>query len=196
MTSALVQTAPPCRDRIRRYMLLLADAGGEDVHGHTAIQKMLYVLAKDAGDGGMESGFGPHGHGPYSQEVADELDSLSRDGLVAHTPGKITLTPAGHVAAGDAGRGLADDEMAALCECKRFFNGMTGEQLLLYTCLVYPDMVATTPGHRGLLLRAEDTVMGMVKEEKISSGHAAEILKVPFHDVLDMMKKRGIAYLH
>ena len=196
MASALVQTALPCRDRIRRRMLLLVDAGGEDVHGNTAIQKMLYVLAKDAGECDMESGFGPRGHGPYSQDVSDELDVLSRDGLVVHAPGKITLTPAGHVAAGDAGRGLADDEMAALCECKRFFNGMTDEQSLLYTCLVHPDMVASTPGRRGLLLRAGDIVMGMVKEEKISSGHAAEILKVPFHDVLDMMKKRGIAYLH
>ena len=66
MASALVQTALPCRDRIRRHMPLLVDAGGEDVHGHAAIQKMLYVLAKDAGDCDMESGFGPRGHGPYS----------------------------------------------------------------------------------------------------------------------------------
>lgn len=196
MASVPAQAAPSCRGKIRRYMLLLADAGGEAVHGRAAIQKMLYVLAKDTGDREVESGFGPRGRGPYSQQVADELDSMSRDGLVVEAPGRIALTAAGHAAADDADRGLDYDRRELLCECKRFFNGMTDEQLLLYTCLVYPDMVATTAAHADLLHRAADIVMGMVEEEKISSGHAAEILKMPFHDILDMMKGRGIAYLH
>lgn len=196
MASVPVQASPSCGGRIRRHMLLLADAGGEDVRGRAAIQKMLYVLAKDTGDGEVESGFGPRGRGPYSQQVSDELDRLSRDGLVVEAPGRIAMTAAGHVAAGDAGVGLDDDGMEVLCECKRFFNGMTDEQMLLYTCLVYPDMVASTAAHADLLLRAADIVMEMVEEEKISSGHAAEILKMPFHDILDMMKRRGIAYLH
>lgn len=195
MASATVQGVPSCRGRIRRYMLLLVDAGWEAVHDRAAIQRMLYVLAKDTGDGEVESGFGPRGRGPYSQQVADELDSMSRDGLV-EAPGRIALTAAGHAAADDAGRGLDDDGMEVLCECKRFFNDMTDEQLLLYTCLVYPDMVAGTAAHADLRLRAVDIVMGMVEEEKISSGHAAEILKMPFHDILGLMKRRGIAYLH
>ena len=196
MASALVQATLSCRDRIRRYMLLLAGAGGEAVHGRAAIQKMLYVLAKDTGEGDVESDFEPRDHGPYSQQVADELDSLARGGLLVNTASGIALTAAGRAAAGDAGRGLDDDRMEVLCECKRFFNDMTDEQLLLYTCLVYPDMVAGTAAHADLRLRAVDIVMGMVEEEKISSGHAAEILKMPFHDILDLMKKRGIAYLH
>ena len=196
MAPAPAQAVPSCRGRIRRYVLLLAGAGGEAVHGRAAIQKMLYVLAKDVGEGDVESDFEPRDHGPYSQQVADELDSLTKGGLVANTPGGIALTATGRVAAGDAGRGLDDDGMEALCECKRFFNDMTDEQLLLYTCLVYPDMVAGTAAHADLLLRAEDIVMGMVEEEKISSGHAAEILGMPFHDILDLMKRRGIAYLH
>ena len=196
MALTLLRSTLPCDGRIRRYMLLLVGAGDESVRGHTMLQKMLYVLAKDVGDGGVESTFKPHDYGPYSQQVAYVLDSMSRDGMLSHVPGKIIPTPSGRAAADDASRNLSEAETAILRECKRFFNNITNEQLLLYTYLLYPDMAANSRVRDDIVPRAEDIVMGMVKEEKISSGRAAAILKVPYRDILDMMGRRGIANLY
>ena len=196
MAHTLLHSALPRRDRIRRHMLLLAGADDESVRGHTMLQKMLYVLAKDIGDSDVESSFRPHDYGPYSQQVADGLDGLSKEGLVSHVPGKIALTPAGRVAAGNAGSNLNEAEVAILRECKRFFNNMTNEQLLLYIYLSYPDMAANSRVCDSIVPRAEDIVMDMVKDEKISSGRAAEILKVPFRDILYMMKRRDLVNLY
>ena len=196
MAMTVLRSTLPCNGRIRRYMLLLAGAGDESVRGHTMLQKMLYVLAKDADDEGVESTFRPHDYGPYSQQVADGLDALSRDGLVSHVQGKITLTSEGRAAARDAGRDLDETETAIICECKRFFNDMTNEQLLLYIYQVYPDMAVNSKVYNDIVPRAEEIVMGMVKEEKISSGRAAEILKVNYRDVLDMMGRRGMVNLY
>ena len=160
------------------------------------LQKMLYVLTKDIGDGGVESTFKPHDYGPYSQQAADELDGLSRDGLVSRASGRVALTPAGRAAAEDAGRSRGEIEAASLRGCKRFFNSLSSEQALLYIHLLYPDMAADSRAHNDVALRAEDIVMGMVKEGKISQGRAAEMLKVPYRDILDMMGRRGIVNLY
>ena len=196
MAMTLLRSTLPCGGRIRRYTLLLAGAGDKGVRGHMMLQKMLYVLAKDVDDEGVVSTFRPHDHGPYSQQVADELDALARDGLVSHVPGKITLTSEGRAAARDAGSDLDETETAIVCECRRFFNGMTDEQLLLYMYQVYPDMAAKSRVHDDIVSRAEEIVMGMVKEEKISTGRAAEILKVSYHDVLDMRGRHGVPSLY
>ncbi len=193
MAMTWLRSTLPCDGRIRRYTLLLAGAGDESVRGHTMLQKMLYVLAKDVDDEGVESTFRPHDYGPYSQQVADGLDALSRDGLVSHVQGKITLTSAGRVAARDAGMGLDETETAIVWGCKRFFNGMTNEQLLLYIYQVYPDMAVNSKVYNDIVPRAEDIVMSMLKEEKISTGRAAKILKVSYHDVLDIMGRHGMS---
>ena len=196
MAMTLLRSTLPCNGRIRRYTLLLVGAEDDGVRGHAVLQIMLYVLAKDMEDEGVESTFRPHDYGPYSQQVADGLDALSRDGLVSHMPCKITLTPAGRAAARDAGRGLDETETAIVCECRRFFNDMTDEQLLLYMYQVYPDMAADSRVHDDIMARAEDIAMSMLKEGKISTGRTAEILKVGYSDVLDMAARRGIACLY
>ena len=193
MAMTLLRSTLPCGGRIRRYTLLLAGAGDEGVRGRTMLQKMLYVLAKDVDDEGVESTFRPHDYGPYSQQVADGLDALSRDGLVSHVQGKITLTSEGRAAARDAGRDLDETETAIVWGCKRFFNGMTNEQLLLYIYQVYPDMAVNSKVYNDIVPRAEDIVMSMLKEEKITTGRAAEILKVSYHDVLDIMGRHGMS---
>ena len=193
MALTLLRSTLPCNGRIRRYMLLLANEGGESVRGHAVLQKMLYVLSKDIGDDDVESSFKPYDHGPYSQQAADELDSLSRDGLVAHADGKVAITPAGRAVAEDASGGLDMTEAASLRGCKRFFNNMTDEQLLLYIYLLYPDMAVNSRTYDDIVSRAEDIVMSMIKEEKISTGRAAEILKVSYRDVLAMMGRHGMS---
>lgn len=196
MAVTLPHSTLPCGGRIRRYMLLLAGEGGGGVRGHKMLQKMLYVLAKDIGDGGVESTFKPHDCGPYSQQAADELDSLSRDGLVSRASGRVALTPAGRAAAEDAGRGKNETEAALLRGCKRFFNSLSSEQARLYIQLLYPDMAVDSRAYNDIASRAEDIVMNMIREGKISQGRAAEMLKVPYRDILDMMGRRGIVNLY
>ena len=73
-----------------------------------------------------------------------------------------------------------------------FLNDMTDEELLLYMHLVYPGTSTGSRACAALARRAEDIVMGMVRDEKISSGRAAEVMGIPLHDVLPMMTRHGI----
>ena len=187
---------PPHRGRIRSYILLLAGEGGRAVRSIEALQMMLYTVARKTGDGEVEAGFGPGERGPHSKDAADELDRMSGDGLVSRAQGAIATTPVGRAAARDARRGLGEYTRAAIAGYGPFFNAMTDEQLLLYTRLLHPDMTANSRECIGLARRADEIVMGMVRDEKISSGRAAEVLGIPIRDILPMMKKHGIPNLY
>ena len=187
---------PPHRGRIRSYILLLAGEGGGAVRSIETLQKMLYTVARKTGDGEVEAGFGPGERGPHSKEAADELDRMSGDGLVSRAQGAIATTPAGRAAARDARRGLGEYTRAAIAGYGPFFNSMTDEQLLLYTHLLHPGMTANSRECIDLARRADEIVMGMVRDEIISSGRAAEVLGIPIHDILPMMKKHGIPNLY
>lgn len=195
MMSSL-QGCLPCRSRIRGYILLLACEGGGSIRNRETLQKMLYTVAKRIGDGEMAAGFGPGEHGPYSEQASDELDRMSRDGLVSRARGTVAPTLAGRAAAQDARSSLDEYTQAAIAGHGPFLSAMTDEQLLLYTHLLYPDMTVNSRECIDLAHRADEIVMGMVRDEKISSGRAAEVLGISVHDILPMMKKHGIVNLY
>lgn len=195
MTS-LLQASLSIQDRLRRYILLLAGAEDGGVRNGAVLQKLLYILAKKTGDGGTEASFRPGEYGPHSEQAAGELARLSRDGLVSLGPeGRIAPTPAGRSAARDAGRGLDEYAQAVIEGHVPFLNAMADEELALYMHLVYPDMSAGSSACAALAKRSEEIVMGMVRDGKVSSGRAAEVMGIPFHDVIPMMKRHGIPNL-
>lgn len=157
---------------------------------------MLYTVARRIGDDEMGASFGPGEHGPYSEQASDELDCMSRDGLVSRAQGIIAPTLAGRAAAQDARSNLDEYTQAAIAGYGPFLNTMTDEQLLLYTHLLHPEMTVNSRECIDLAHRADEIVMGMVRDEIISSGRAAEILGISIHDVLPMMKKHGIVNLY
>lgn len=196
MMSSLMQVELSREGRIRHYILLLAGAEDDAIRNSATLQKLLYTVAKETGDGDMEASFEPSEYGPYSEQASDELDRLSRDGLVSQTQGRIAPTKAGRAAAQDVLKGLDEYTHAVITGYRPFLNSLTDEQLLLYIHLLYPSMSEKSRTCAGLVQRAEGIVMDMVRDGKISSGRAAEVLKIPFHDVLPMMKKHGIVNLY
>lgn len=196
MMSSLKQPRMSHQAWFRRCILLLAGAEDEAIRSGATLQILLYTVAKRTGDDNMAAGFEPSEYGPYSEQASDELDRLSRDGLVSQARGGIALTPAGREAARDILGGLDEYTAAVIAGHRPFLNSLTDEQLLLYTRLLHPDMFAYYGACTDLVHRAEDIVMGMVRDGKISSGRAAEVLKIPFHDILPMMKKHGIVNLY
>ena len=196
MMSSLKEPCLSCRDRLRRCILLLAGAEDNAIRSGATLQKLLYTVAKETGDGDMAAGFEASEYGPHSEQASCELDRLSREGLVSQARGEIAATPAGREAARGAIGGLGEHAEAAIAGHGPFLNSLTDEQLLLYTRLLYPDMFAGRGACADLVRRAEEIVMGMVRDGKISSGRAAEVLGIPFHDILPMMKKHGVVNVH
>ena len=194
--ASLLQASLSIQDRLHRYILLLAGAEDGGVRSGAVLQKLLYILQKKTGDSGMEASFKPGEHGPHSEQAAGELARLSRDGLVSLGPkGRVAPTPAGRSAAKDAGSDLDEYAQAVIEGHVPFLNAMTDEELALYMHLVYPDMSAGSSACAALARRAEEIVMGMVRDGKVSSGRAAEVMGIPFHDVIPMMKRHGIPNL-
>ena len=206
--SSLMQASPPIHGRMRRCILLLAGAAGDGgVRSGLVVQNLLYVLAKKTGDGVIEGRFepgelGPHSEeaagelGPHSEEAAGELGRMAGGGLASiGRGGRIAATPAGRAAARDAGDGLGKCARAVIAGHVPFLNDMTDEELVLYMHLEHPCMSAGSRACAALACRTEDIVMGMVRNEKVSSGRAGEVMGVPFREVLSMMKRHGIPNL-
>ena len=195
--SPLMQASLPIQDRVRRCILLLAGAAGDGgVRSGLVLQNLLYVLAKKTGDGGIKDGFKPGELGPHSEEAAGVIGRMAEDGLISiGREGRIAATPKGRESARDAGEGLDEYARAVIAGHVPFLNDMTDEEMLLYMHLVHPDMSAGSRACAALARRTEDIVMGMVRDEKISSGRAAEVMGIPFRDVLPMMVRRGIPNL-
>ena len=191
--SSLMQASLPIQDRMRRCILLLAGAAEDGgVRSVLVLQNLLYVLAKKTGDGGIEGSFGPGELGPHSEEATGVIGRMAEDGLISiGREGRIAATPEGRASARDAGEGLDEYARAVIAGHVPFLNDMTDEELLLYMHLVHPDMSAGSRACAALAHRTEDIVMGMVRDEKISSGRAAEVMGVPFRKVLSMMRRYG-----
>ena len=195
--SSLMQASPPIHGRMRRCILLLAGAAGDGgVRSGLVVQNLLYVLAKKTGDGVIEGRFEPGELGPHSEEAAGELGRMAGGGLASiGRGGRIAATPAGRAAARDAGDGLGKCAGAVIAGHVPFLNDMTDEELVLYMHLEHPCVSAGSRACAALACRTEDIVMGMVRNEKVSSGRAGEVMGVPFREVLSMMKRRGIPNL-
>jgi len=73
-------------------MLTIGEEEEGALHGRTLLQKKLYFASVLAGE---DFGFRPHYYGPYSQTVADAVDSVVSNGFLAESiesfPGEANL---------------------------------------------------------------------------------------------------------
>ena len=186
-------------DVVQRYLVLLADAGGgEPVRGRTRLQKMMFMASKADGELGREGCFEPDNYGPYSEVVNEELEYLASIGVlrIAGGGGGIGITRVGRRIAERASKEVGAETPLMLANLKELLNDLPTREVLGYVYAAYPETASESVEYRRIRPQMEGIMLSLIRKEKITSGHAAELLGKPRHHVIGLMKEAGIAYLH
>ena len=80
----------------------------------------------------------------------------------------------------------------ALEDHKGMLNDLTDDELLAYMYLTFPEMAAASPEYDRIRRMAEPLIMSLVKEYKISSQRAAELLGVTQSRIFHNMNRMGM----
>ena len=184
-------------DVVQRYLVLLADAGGgEPVRGRTKLQKMMFMASKADGELGREGCFEPDNYGPYSEVVDGELEYLASIGVLRIAGGAIGITRAGRRIAKRMSKEVGADTPLMLANLKELLNDLPTREVLAYIYAAYPETTSESVEYQRIRPQMERIMVSLIRKEKITSGHAAELLGKPRHYVIELMKEAGIAYLH
>ena len=184
-------------DVVQKFIILLADADGrEPIRGRTKLQKMMFMASKTAGELGEQAGFEPDNYGPYSEAVDGDLEYLSSIGVLDAGNASISVAPAGRRIAEELARTADADTITMLRSTKRLLNDLPTREVLGYIYAAYPETTSESAEYDSIKPQIESILLSLIRKEKISSGHAAELLGKPIHHVIGLMKEAGIAYLH
>ena len=184
-------------DVVQRYLVLLADAGGgEPVRGHTKLQKMMFLASKADDELGREGCFEPDNYGPYSEVVDGELEHLASIGVLRIGGGSIATTRAGRHIAKKMSKEVDANTPLMLANLKELLNDLPTREVLAYIYAAYPETTSESAEYQRIKPQMERIMVSLIRKEKITSGHAAELLGKPRHYVIGLMKEAGIAYLH
>ena len=184
-------------DIVQRYLVLLADAGGgEPVRGRTRLQKMMFLASKADDELGREGCFEPDNYGPYSEVVNEELEYLASVGVLRAAGNEIEITRAGRRIAEKLSEEAGANTPLMLRNLKDLLNDLPTREVLGYIYAAYPETTSESVEYRRIKPQMEAIMLSLIRKEKITSGHAAELLGRPRHYVIGLMKEAGIAYLH
>ena len=184
-------------DVVQRYLVLLADAGdGEPVRGRTKLQKMMFLASKADDELDREGCFEPDNYGPYSEVVNEELEYLASVGVLRVAGNEIGITRAGRQIAEKLSKEAGANTPLMLCNLKDLLNDLPTREVLGYIYAAYPETTSESVEYKKIKPQMEAIMVSLIRKEKITSGHAAELLGRPRHYVIGLMKEAGIAYLH
>lgn len=184
-------------DVVQRYLVLLADAGGgEPVRGRTKLQKMMFMASKADDELDREGCFEPDNYGPYSEVVDGELEYLASIGVLRIASGGIGITRAGRRIAKRMSKEVGANTPLMLANLKELLNDLPTREVLAYIYAAYPETTSESVEYQRIRPQMERIMVSLIRKEKITSGHAAELLGKPRHYVIELMKEAGIAYLH
>ena len=184
-------------DIVQRYLVLLADAGGgEPVRGRTKMQKMMFLASKADDELDREGCFEPDNYGPYSEVVNEELEYLASVGVLRVAGSEIGITRAGRRIAEKLSKEAGANTHLMLRNLKDLLNDLPTREVLGYIYAAYPETTSESVEYKKIKPQMEAIMVSLIRKEKITSGHAAELLGRPRHYVIGLMKEAGIAYLH
>ena len=179
---------------VQASILLLAAEGGAPVAGPTQMRTMVFLLLKKVGSIAGRGLGGTDAHERYdSSDVDAELRRLSDAGAVRCGGTGIEATGAGREAAAALSEGLDERASAILRSTKWFYNGMTDTEAIVYTRAAYPGAAGAKGMREPVEQKAvQDTLIGLVGKEVITTGHVAELLGRDRADAMRMVSAAGI----
>lgn len=166
-------------DELQEFMILLAHSDNNSpIKGKLKLQKIMYLLADRIDDIKSQSSYEADMLGPYSEVVDEEAQYLQDIGVFTDERwGGISLTKDGKEIAHVLEKKTDQNILKYLLDYKKFLNDMTSNELLCFVYSAYPEMTHESVEYKRLIPIMEETILGLVKKQKISLERAAELLK-------------------
>jgi uncharacterized protein YwgA len=174
---------------LEKYILMLLYAGG-GAKGQLWFQKEVFVLSRAFEELAEEVDFEAFSYGPYSEAVEECRNALENSGLVVRTQ----LTEEGKVIAKMLWEVASDLEKEIIKATAEFFESLSREELLLYICVMYPDMIEKSREIDGILKRREKIALKMLRDGKVSLSLAAMLAGLSVEEMMEMALRYNMIY--
>jgi uncharacterized protein YwgA len=171
---------------LEKYVLVLLYAGG-GVKGKLWLQKEVFVLSRAFEELAEEVDFEAFGCGPYSEAVEECRNALENSGLVRGT----SLTEEGRVIAAMLWESASKREREIIKATAEFFESLEKDELLLYICVVYPNMIEKSKEIDRILKQREKIALKMLCDGKVSLSLAAMLAMLSVEEMLEKAIKKG-----
>lgn len=166
-------------------------ANGAPVTGRAWLQMEMFVLSRIHGHLGRDARYAAGRTGPYSRVVEACLERLVGSGMAFEGAGGITLTAAGRAAAEGIMLAASGHAAESVRSIKEFINAMSADELMCYACMAYKGIVEESSERERIVAGAEDILLGMVWEDKISIGRVAELIDKSIEYVRNKLRSQG-----
>jgi uncharacterized protein YwgA len=171
---------------LEKHVLMLLYAGG-GARGKLWFQKEVFVLSRAFEELAEEVDFEAFGYGPYSEAVEECRNALENSGLVIRTQ----LTGEGRIIAAMLWETASEREKEIIKAIAEFFESLERDELLLYMCVLYPDMVEKSREMDGVLKQREKIALRMLRDGKVSLSLAAMLAMLSVEEMLEKAIKKG-----
>jgi predicted HTH domain antitoxin len=172
---------------LEKYILMLLYAGG-GAKGQLWLQKEVFVLSRAFEELAEEVDFEAFSYGPYSEVVEECRNALENSGLVRGT----SLTEEGRIIAAMLWEAAPEQEKEIIKATAEFFESLSREELLLYICVMYPNMIEKSREMDRILERREKIALKMLRDEKVSLSLAAMLAGLSVEEMMEMALRYDI----
>jgi uncharacterized protein YwgA len=171
---------------LEKHVLMLLYAGG-GAKGKLWLQKEVFVFSRAFEELAEEVDFEAFGYGPYSETVEECRNALENSGLVIGTQ----LTEEGKVIAAMLWESASEREREIIKATAEFFESFERDELLLYICVMYPNMIEKSKEMDRILKQRERIALKMLCDGKISLSLAAMLAGLSVEEMLEKAIKKG-----
>lgn len=181
------------RERQLLLLFLLYVKNGESIKGDIWLQKEMYLIERLA-DIKDKYHFLEHLKGPYSEDLAGEIDYLINLNLVERTKeNAYKITPKGKSLINKLteknilAKLLGEKTLEIVEEVKDLLNDLSKEEVLGYIYFNYPETVKRSEEFEHIKNRKNEIIINLYKKGKISLARVAELLNIPLNKLLKIV---------
>ena len=183
-------------DELQSLMILLAYTDNNTpIKGKVKLQKIMYLLTNRIDSIREQSDYKPYRYGPYSEIIDEEAKYLQSIGVFHVDKNVISLTDQGLEIAKVLQKKEKKQVLDYINDFKQFLNDLTSDELLCYVYSAYPEMAVNSTELERLSFKMGNTLLNLVKKQKISLERASELLNKDIEQLVHKSKEKGIRVL-
>ena len=177
---------------IRDLVLATIASLGGKVPKREYIHKALFVLAHHHPEIEDIIMFESYRRGPWSEVVADTIDTLIDEGILKVYPNEgIVLKAEPEKIMAKISQVIPSRILKDLNEIGELFSQMTLDELLLYVYALYGGYENSEIKDR-IFQKRKELAISMLKKGLISTGLAAKLAGMSYREFIEYLRKKGI----
>lgn len=180
---------------------LLHELNNTPIYGNLKLQKELFLIIQNFPELKKIFQFESYFLGPHCFEIDTYIKELNQLELMGISKKKYQINQKGiDLIEYWEKKFLTDKEKLAKIEIifsriKKFINDIEKNELLTFIYTNYPDFRTESVEYEDLKKDFKKYLISLYKKNKITIGKIAESLEVPFEDIYEELKKKGLIEL-